>query len=212
MKDAPEDHYSSEENARRYHEYWRKAKFTEESVKRGRERFEMFCSLVRPGGRILDAGCGTGRLDRYFHSRGFDVVGIDSSPEMLRIALEENPELTYRVMDIKDLEFEDESFDGVWTSGVLLHLPKKALHGTFQEFGRILRKDGALFISTRTAKTDNHKVEEASEGGDIESYYHSVETLLNGLADTRFEFIWHSIEPDDSGRQFSYIHILCKKN
>src|SRR4051794_16074486 len=40
---------------------------------------DRFLSLVRPGGRILDAGCGSGRDLRVFHERGFAAVGIDAS-------------------------------------------------------------------------------------------------------------------------------------
>ena len=47
-----------------------------------------FLRTVPPGGRILDAGCGSGRDSLAFLKRGFDVVPIDASTEMVRTAKE----------------------------------------------------------------------------------------------------------------------------
>ncbi len=40
-------------------------------------------TMVRPGARVLDLGCGTGIVTRLFAARGFDVVGVDPNPSML---------------------------------------------------------------------------------------------------------------------------------
>jgi len=48
----------------------------------------LFLRLVKPkkGQSILDIGCGTGHFSFWFHSLGLNVVGIDISPDMLRVA------------------------------------------------------------------------------------------------------------------------------
>jgi SAM-dependent methyltransferase len=46
---------------------------------------------LAPGARILDLCCGTGELSRRFSARGYDVIGIDSSEEMLRLARRNAP-------------------------------------------------------------------------------------------------------------------------
>lgn len=40
-------------------------------------------TLLRPGERVLDAGCGTGRDVAWLRERGFDARGVDASPEMI---------------------------------------------------------------------------------------------------------------------------------
>ncbi len=50
--------------------------------------YDRFLSRVRPGGRILDAGCGVGRDALAFAERGFEVVAFDASEEMARLARE----------------------------------------------------------------------------------------------------------------------------
>lgn len=53
---------------------------------------------------ILDAGCGTGSISRMLLDRGFDVIGVDNSPEMLSAAREKNPEQLLLCQDLTDLD------------------------------------------------------------------------------------------------------------
>ena len=41
-----------------------------------------------PNDKVLDLGCGTGRMTRLLSERGFDMTGVDSSQEMLGIAMD----------------------------------------------------------------------------------------------------------------------------
>jgi SAM-dependent methyltransferase len=52
--------------------------------------------------RILDLCCGTGNLAQHLASRGYEVVGVDSSPEMLRVARENVPEANFLQADAAD--------------------------------------------------------------------------------------------------------------
>lgn len=48
--------------------------------------YEPFLALVRSGGRVLDAGCGSGRDACAFSRRGFAVTAFHASPELARLA------------------------------------------------------------------------------------------------------------------------------
>ncbi len=51
-----------------------------------------FCEAwFTPPGRLLDLGCGTGRLCRHFAAKGYECVGVDLSDEMLAKAREASP-------------------------------------------------------------------------------------------------------------------------
>jgi SAM-dependent methyltransferase len=73
---------------------------------------------LSPGARVLDAGCGPGRHSLALARRGFDVVGIDLSPDFVRLARESAVELDvaeraqFDVADVRDLPFATE-FDAV---------------------------------------------------------------------------------------------------
>ena len=59
--------------------------------------------LGQPGGRILDAGCGTGRVAVELSRRGFDVEGVDADPDMLATAKGKAPELAWHHGDLASL-------------------------------------------------------------------------------------------------------------
>lgn len=57
---------------------------------------------------ILDLGCGTGTLTQFLYDRGYDMVGVDNSEDMLRIAMEKRDEagaeILYLLQDMRELE------------------------------------------------------------------------------------------------------------
>lgn len=97
-----------------------------------------------PGARIADLGCGSGVFTSLLQRRGFDCVGVDLSPKLIRIARETYPDVEFREGDIEHLPFADGSFDGVVLAGVLHHLPE--LSACAAEIRRIL-KPGGRFVA-----------------------------------------------------------------
>jgi ubiquinone/menaquinone biosynthesis C-methylase UbiE len=65
------------------------------------------------GARVLDVACGTGRISIPLARRGFHVSGLDVSERVLEVARAEAPELDFRRGDMRELPWEDESFDAV---------------------------------------------------------------------------------------------------
>lgn len=86
------------------------------------ETCNKFLKHVAPGGKILDAGCGSGRDSLYFIKRGYEVVSFDASEEMVRLSGELTGQQTL-LMKFEDIDFKDE-FDGIWACASLLHVPK----------------------------------------------------------------------------------------
>jgi trans-aconitate methyltransferase len=72
----------------------------------------------REGERILDLGCGTGQLAAEIAASGAQVVGLDSSPEMLGQARQNYPKLKFVLADATDFRFE-EPFDAVFSNAAL---------------------------------------------------------------------------------------------
>ena len=99
--------------------------------------------------RWLDAGCGTGTLSRWLvHERGFSVVAIDGSEQMLQRASQAKG-LEYRRADVVDTHLPDCSFDGVLCSSVLEYL--SSVERALREFWRVLRPGGTLIASVPNA-------------------------------------------------------------
>ena len=109
---------------------------------------------LKPGSRVLDAGCGTGRHLRALAGiAGISIVGVDANPKDVSAALkglQEMPDVfcaDYSVMcqDITRLPFPDEHFDSVICSEVLEHIP--AHEAAVKELVRVLKPKGSLVVS-----------------------------------------------------------------
>lgn len=108
---------------------------------------------IRPGMRVLDAGCGGGRNLVYLLRSGFDVAAVDTDPaavaEVRRLAAALAPGLpagNFRVEPIESLTFPDAYADVVISSAVL-HFARDAGHfdAMVREMWRVLRPGGLLF-------------------------------------------------------------------
>ncbi len=104
-----------------------------------------FLTFVPAGGRILDAGCGSGRDSKAFLDAGYDVVSFDASEEMCRRASEYigKPVLNMR---FEDVAYEAE-FDGIWACASLLHVPVEELPDVLKKMGRALKPGGVMYAS-----------------------------------------------------------------
>ena len=74
-------------------------------------------AIVPPRSRILDAGCGTGRLGAELHARGHTVVGVDVDPVLIAAAEEDHPGPTWMVADLAELDLDEEPFDAALIAG-----------------------------------------------------------------------------------------------
>ncbi|WP_411575415.1 class I SAM-dependent methyltransferase [Streptomyces mutabilis] len=61
-------------------------------------------TLVPPGARVLDAGCGTGRVLIQLAQLGYDGVGVDQDASMLAVARRNAPRLTWLQADLADFD------------------------------------------------------------------------------------------------------------
>jgi demethylmenaquinone methyltransferase/2-methoxy-6-polyprenyl-1,4-benzoquinol methylase len=90
-----------------------------------------------PPARTLDVACGTGFLTR--HLRG-DVVGLDQSERMLAVAREQAPAAEFVQGDALSLPFENNEFEGVFTSYFYCHLEETARERFLSEARRVARE------------------------------------------------------------------------
>jgi SAM-dependent methyltransferase len=98
---------------------------------------------LRPGLRVLDAGCGPGGNSAWLLPTS-RVVGVDTSPDALQLARERHPGMEVRQGDIAALPFEDGDFDLVLVITVLALVEDDAR--AVREVARVLRPDGAAFL------------------------------------------------------------------
>jgi ubiquinone/menaquinone biosynthesis C-methylase UbiE len=109
---------------------------------------------LRPGDRVLDVGCGTGRLSRVFAERVAptgSVDGIDAAVEMIKRASSKARKrgvpATFQVAFAQELPFPDASFDAVACILALHHVAEDDQQTAVEEMYRVLKPGGQLLIA-----------------------------------------------------------------
>ena len=84
------------------------------------ELYDQFEVYLKPGDKILDLGCGSGRDSKYFLSKGYDIISVDGSKAMCNLAG------AYIGREVRNITFEkinyDNEFDAVWACASLVHV------------------------------------------------------------------------------------------
>ena len=102
---------------------------------------------IKAGERVLDMGCGSGRLFEIAKNKNADFLGIDGSPALIEIAKKKYSEAEFQVADALDMPFPDNHFDKVYSISVIHHIPSKTLRlQYFKEANRVLKPGGLLIL------------------------------------------------------------------
>lgn len=111
-----------------------------------------FAELLPVGGRVLDAGCGSGRDAKAFAAMGFDVVAFDASAEMVRRA-QVHTGLEVLQMTFAEVSWQQE-FDGIWASASLLHVPRAQMVEICCRLRDAIVPGGLLYVSFKHGVAD----------------------------------------------------------
>lgn len=167
-----------------------------------RDKFE---KLVAAGGRILDAGCGSGRDSRAFRQHGYSVVAFDASFEMCRMASEL---IGQEVLQLRfdEITFDTE-FDGIWACASLLHVPIEELPGVLHRLHRALKASGVLYASFKYGEGTKQRGDRTFS----DFTEKSVKVLLDGAG---FDIIKCDVTADiRPGRaDEKWVNVIARKN
>ena len=147
-----------------------------------------FLDLIQ-GKRILDIGCGPGRDSNVFVDKGCDVTGIDITQAFIEMAQQAVPEAEFYNMDIRQLQFEDNIFNGAWASAILLHLKPEDFQQALQEIYRVLAPEGILFFSVKEGSGTDVSTSETLGGGMRFFQYYTVDEVRGMIEQTPFKVI-----------------------
>jgi len=110
------------------------------------EKDLIFSLLKSKNGLALDLGCGTGNYTLELFKRGFEVIGVDISKEMLKIAKKKFPKSFFIRADAYKLPFKKETFDLVLSITMFEFIKKP--EEVLKEIYKILKPGGELIIGT----------------------------------------------------------------
>ncbi|PZG02044.1 class I SAM-dependent methyltransferase [Micromonospora deserti] len=112
-------------------------------------------TLVPPRSRILDAGCGTGRVGAELAARGHTVIGVDADPVLVEAARVDHPGPRWLVADLAELDLaavgEPEPFDGAVVAGnVMAFVAPGTEREVLRRITAHLRPDGVMAVGFGT--------------------------------------------------------------
>ena len=172
-----------------------------------------FLSLLPAKAKVLDVGSGPGQFSHYIKEKGFSVQGIDMSTKMLEIAKERFPDISFKEMDMRALQFGDGSFDGLLAAYSIIHIPTEEIPEVLKEFSRVLKPDGHLMIIAQEGIADQIVDEPLMEGEKIFVNFFSLDSLSGFVKDSGFEIVKAEIvgSTDENSLSKSFINIIAKK-
>jgi SAM-dependent methyltransferase len=97
-------------------------------------------------GKILEGGCGLGKVVYCLHYNGYSAFGIDFAKKAVKKVNKRFPELNVFPGDVRYLQFKDNFFDGYWSLGVIEHF-FEGYDLIVEEMYRVLKKGGFLFLT-----------------------------------------------------------------
>lgn len=116
--------------------------------------FSVFYLPAKPGGRLLEVGCGSGAMLETMQSRGWQVAGVDFDRRAVETARAKG--LTVHYGGVEEQNFSAESFDAIAMNHVIEHVADP--RGLIGECKRILKRNGALVVITPNTTGRLHRI------------------------------------------------------
>jgi ubiquinone/menaquinone biosynthesis C-methylase UbiE len=141
-------------------------------------------------GRLIDLGCGPGQTTKFLVDNGFsDIIGVDISAEMVKVAKQTNQNLNFEQADILNLTYPDNSFGSAIAFYSIVHFDYAQVQTALKEIKRVLVDKGELLfafhIGNDIIRLDNfleHPVE-------IDFHFFEVAKIKSILLETGYEMV-----------------------
>lgn len=174
---------------------------------------DKFLEKLPDGASILDIGSGPGQFTKYMMDKGFQVIGVDFSNEMLATAQKMVPDGNFQQADMRNLPFGDSEFDGLLVAYSLIHIPSEDIPKTLEGFHKILKPGGYVEIIAQKGEADKVIDEPFMPTEKMFFNFFTKERLAKFLQDAGFEVDYQleteSQDPDSASDKV--IYTIAKK-
>ncbi|CAE6951291.1 Tellurite resistance protein TehB [Vibrio sp. B1FLJ16] len=115
--------------------------------------YDRFLPRINDQGKILDAGCGSGRDSKNFLNLAYKVSAFDANEALAELASKHLGQAVTQA-SFESFNAEPNSFDGIWACASLLHVPSDALPRTLSHLSELLKPSGVFYCSFKYGKAE----------------------------------------------------------
>jgi SAM-dependent methyltransferase len=151
-----------------------------------RALLDCLIELTREVGVIADIGCGPGQIARYLADHGAQAMGIDLSPEMVKLAQRLSPDIPFRQGDMLALDLGVNSLGGIAAFYSVIHAPPDRIPQVMREFYRVLRLGGLALLAFHIGDEVVHRDEWWEKPVSLDFHFYQPETLTQWLEEAGF--------------------------
>jgi cyclopropane fatty-acyl-phospholipid synthase-like methyltransferase len=175
---------------------------------------DTFISFLKAGDTVLDVGCGAGTKSKYLTEKGLEVLGIDFSEKMIELAAKSVPRAKFMVLDMKESDALNKTFDGIFMQASLLHIPKKEAPDIIRNIAEhSLKSGGYFYVAVKEIKPGRPEEEIKVENDYSYPYerffsYFTTAEIKNFFQQSNLEIVYENITP--AGKT-NWIQIIGRK-
>ena len=173
---------------------------------------DLLATLLPKNSYVLDLGCGPGVPITKELAKHFNVVGIDFSHNQIQLAKKLVPEAEFYKIDMTQMPFESESFDGIFSFLAIIHVPREQKASLFRNIYKILKPNGILLIAIGC---DDWISTPEDDFMGVPMYWSQfgAEKTKAMIKDTGFEIIKAAIEYSEfDGEEEHHFFVLARKS
>jgi ubiquinone/menaquinone biosynthesis C-methylase UbiE len=141
------------------------------------------------GQKILDIGCGPGRDAKYFSEHDLEVTGIDLTSNFVKMASQNVPNAKFIQMDMRNVDFPENTFDGIWACASFLHVPKEDAENTLLGFRKILKPAGLIYLSVKQGNEEKFVEKDEYKGKTKFFAFYSQDKFKNLIESCNFKIV-----------------------
>ncbi len=152
------------------------------------DSYDFICnSIDKPNAKLLEIGCGPGNITKYLIAKrpDFDIFGIDIAPNMVELARKNNPTAHFAVMDSRQINNLDSTYDGIVCGFCLPYLSNTETNELIANSYNLLNENGLLYLSFVEGDPDKSDFK-AGSGGRVYFYYHKLDDITSQLNSFKF--------------------------
>ena len=149
-----------------------------------------FAKLNSDIGTCADFGCGPGHTTKFLFDSGVkDIIGVDISPGMLKVAREIFPNIKFEEGNLLDLPYKADHFASAVAFYAVVHFNDDQIGKAFREVNRVLRKDANFLFSFHIGDEPVHFDNADGVDVDIDLHFFRTERIVESLRDNGFRIM-----------------------